>query len=265
MTTPAPRRRRKGVPTTAEVIAAIHNRMRGHYSAGCALEFETARRMVQGTFGTNAKFAREWLRAALLDTEQDEFVWLVSTDNKWCYRVIADTDPDSVTGYTYTDKLDDDAEPFGPSLYLNSSGDQVADSAEAIRNRFWVVARDTLDKWITELNVTRNIEAERRDEARAAEDRETEKLIGHHLAMLRGMFAAAGIDPWMVRDRDRITAHAVRYTSGDKNLIRSRTTMDVQGRELRLLAEWLRDKGVTPVAERPQTEKHDTDGQEAGK
>lgn len=222
-------------PTTDEVVKAIKDAMAGRGT----VEFDGHFRYhVQLKLKTTAKFARKWMVDALTDPGQTELIMLHSHDTKYTARVTRTPSGD----LSYYGALDERV--AGLSLYLDRDG-VPASSVDAVRNTNWVTMKSTLDKNVETLL---RQEAEKRkqwDQEQAAEDAETEEIIGTELSLIRGMLTAAGV---ALNERS-VNAWAQRIDKGEgKTARRARVAIEINAKQLVLLAKWLREQGVEPVA-----------------
>jgi hypothetical protein len=222
-------------PSAEEVLAAISKALVGRSTS----RFEDIRYKVQLQLKTVPQSARDWMRAALTDPAQDELVMLFSDDNKRVHRV--KRNPSGTLSY-YGELREGESYL---SLYLDNSGCRVKTTEDAVRNVIWVMPKSILDIHVTELLKEQAEKQAERDKEQAVEDAKTEEIIGAELSMIRGMLAAAGI----TATQRTVRAWAERIDKGEgKTARRAATTIELNAKQLVLLARWLMDKDVEPVA-----------------
>lgn len=223
-------------PSNEEVIDAI----KASIPDGRPVRFDRVRYQTQLKLKTTAKFARQWVREALLAPGQEDLVWLWCDDDKRVHRV--QEDPDNPAKVAMADLH----EGALLSMGIDWSGCRVNPlDNSAQRNEWWIAQKSIVDIWVGKLLEEEEGRAKKIAAMRAEQDSEVEEVIGAELSLIRGMFAAAGIDV----DPDAIIAHARRYERDGRKFRSARATFRLNSaRELVQLAKWLKDQGVEPVA-----------------
>lgn len=246
MTTTKPKRSRaRQAPPLPEMLAAITRAMR--YSHGGVDALHRVLSRVAAEFSTTHKLARKWMTAALTDPEQNEFVWVDSTDNKYCKRVVRRADDPE--RFEYATELEPGVGHL-PQLAFNYSGHPVPMlSGAAVRNMEWILTRAAFDGRVADLKALRDKKKAEEDTKSAKEAAETERLIGEPLGLIRAMLVGAGIIP--EPDMRVLSSFARTVTTHGETYSFGRVGISLENRDILLLAEWLRAKGVEPVAEFP--------------
>lgn len=233
------------MPPVKDIIAAA-DKVITHYSGGGrAVQFDIVSGFVRRHFATSGPMAREWVHKALTDPGQQDLVWLASTDNKWVYRVTRSSDdPDR---YIYAAGLREGQADPSVNMYLDFRGCQVESGDEAVRSVAWVIKRSTLDGFLQKLAERSAEIAAREAREQAAQDAATERAIGDRLALIRGALAEAGIVINTEGARSSMRAMTRSVARGGGITRFSTVTIDLYGKDIALLAEWLRAKEVTPI------------------
>lgn len=239
-----PRARRRVTPSTEDVIAAVHDG--GNHGYVLAMDFDTVRQRIQKGLRTTAASATDWLRAALTDPAQTDYVWLYSNEYGRVETLVRD--PEDGTRYMTAEIHPDATNDINfPGLYLDRRGAKTTYGGTPAKRHNWIISRRMLD------NLTGGLEREygklRADKARedAEEARTTTQLIGEELALIRGMCFAAGIDllpPDLNPRASRLEGWAER---APKRGYVARAQLDLRNADVKKLADWLRAQGVKPV------------------
>lgn len=252
---PPERSRRRAMPPIKDIIEAA-DKVITHYSGGGrAVQSDIVSGFVRRHFKTSGPMARKWLHKALTEPGQTDLVWLASTDNKWVYRVTRSTDDPN--RYVYAASLREGHADEAVNLYLDFRGCQVDSGDEAVRGVAWVIKRSTLDGFLQKLAARSAEIAERDAREQAARDAATEAAIGDRLSLIRGALAEAGIVINAEGARSSMRAMTRSVARGDGITRFSTVTIDLYGKDIARLAEWLRAKDVTPVPARSTTDRLD--------